>query len=56
MTVSNTTVQNEFQKLYDAGILTIEQAKTMVRTAILHTFLSDKEKEELLQLAERRMN
>ncbi len=56
MTVSNTTVQNEFQKLYDAGILTIEQAKTMVRTAITHTFLSDKEKEELLQLAERRMN
>ena len=56
MTVSNTTVQNEFQKLYDAGILTIEQAKTMVRTAIKHTFLSEIEKEELLQLAERRMN
>lgn len=56
MTVSNTTVENEFQKLYDAGILTKEDAKLMVRTAIRHTFLSETEKEELLQLAEYRMN
>ena len=56
MTVSNTTVENEFQKLYDAGILTVEQAKLMVRTAISHAFLSKAEIEELLQLAERRMN
>ena len=56
MTVSNTTVENEFQKLYDAGILTVEQAKLMVRTAISHAFLSKAEIEELLQLAEKRMN
>lgn len=56
MTVSNTTVENELQKLYNAGILTKEEAKLMVRTAINHAFLSKAEKEELLQLAESRMN
>lgn len=55
MTVSNTTVAQELQKLYDAGILTKEQAQLMVRNAINHAFLSDTEKEQLLQLAERRM-
>jgi adenosine deaminase len=43
-------------RLYDAGILTVEQAKLMVRTAINHAFLSKAEKEELLKLAESRMN
>lgn len=33
-----------------------EEAKLMVRTAINHAFLSKAEKEELLQLAESRMN
>ena len=56
MTVSNTTVAQELQKLYDAGILTAEQAKLMVRNAIRHAFLNEAEKEELLQLAEHRMN
>jgi adenosine deaminase len=56
MTVSNTTVADEIQKLYDAGLLTKEQAKLMVCSGIRHTFLSEKEKEELLQLAEHRMN
>ena len=56
MTVSNTTIENEFQKLYNAGILTKEEAKLMVRTAINHAFLGKAEKEELLKLAESRMN
>lgn len=56
MTVSNTTVALELQKLYDAGILTKEQAQLMVRNSINHAFLSKTEKEQLLQLAEHRMN
>ena len=39
-----------------AADLAEEQAKLMVRTAINHAFLSKAEKEELLKLAESRMN
>lgn len=39
-----------------AADLAEEQAKLMVCSGIRHTFLSEKEKEELLQLAEHRMN
>lgn len=48
MSVSNTTVQKEMQKLHDAGILTAAQAELMVRNAITHAFLSDAEKSALL--------
>lgn len=47
MTVSDTTVANEIQKLHEAGILTPIQAKTMVLNAIDHAFISDAEKAEL---------
>ncbi|MBQ6747172.1 MAG: hypothetical protein IJR07_09050 [Bacteroidaceae bacterium] len=48
MSVSNTTVQKELQKLYDAGVLTAAQAELMVRNAITHAFLSDEERSALL--------
>lgn len=47
MSVSNTTVQKELQKLHDAGMLTAAQAELMVRNAIAHAFLSEEEKAEL---------
>ena len=56
MTVSNTTVRKELQKLYDAGILNSTQAALMVRIAISHAFLSEDERAELLNKAERIMN
>ncbi len=56
MTVSNTTVRKELQKLYDAGILNSTQAALMVRIAISHAFLSEDERAELLSKAERIMN
>lgn len=56
MTVSNTTLQKEFQKLFDAGILTNEGAKSIVESAISHSFITEKEKDELREKARIRMN
>ncbi|MBQ2209555.1 MAG: adenosine deaminase [Prevotella sp.] len=53
MTVSGTTVRQELQKLYDAGILTTSQAELMVRTAINHAFLPEADKTALLSKAEK---
>lgn len=55
MTVSNTTLQKEFQRLFDAGILTSAGAEAIVKSAISHSFISEKEKEELRKKAEKRM-
>lgn len=52
MSVSDTTVARELQKLYDAGIMTENQARWMVLTAIRHAFLPDAEKKVLLSKAE----
>lgn len=51
MTVSDTTVANELQKLHEAGILTATQAETMVQNAINHAFITDAEKAELKNLS-----
>ena len=56
MTVSGTTLRREFQKLFDAGLLTADEAETIVETAIRHTFVSEAEQEELLTKAKNRMN
>lgn len=55
MTVSNTTLRKEFQKLFDAGILTSAGAEAIVESAISHSFISEEEKEELRRKAEKRM-
>lgn len=55
MTVSNTTLRKEFQKLFDAGILTCAGAEAIVESAISHSFLSEKEKEDLRKKAARRL-
>ena len=51
MTVSNTSLRNELENCFNAGIITPEQAKRTVQSAISHSFLSDKEKEELYRRA-----
>ena len=55
MTISNTTVEKEFQKLHDGGILNKKDAETLVINAIEHAFISDAEKEELKDKAWKRM-
>lgn len=55
MSVSNTTVAKELGRLHDAGVMSAADAKTMVRTAIKHAYLSDTEKAELLKKAEEKM-
>lgn len=55
ITVSNTTLKHEFQKLFDAGLLTPEDAETIVISAIRHTFISPKEQEKLIEKAKVRM-
>ena len=55
MSVSNTTVAKELGRLHDAGVMSAADAKTMVRTAIKHAYLSDTEKTELLKKAEEKM-
>ena len=47
MTVSDTTVADELQKLHEAGIMNEEQARTMLHHAISHAFITDAEKAEL---------
>ncbi len=55
MTVSNTTLRKELQKLFDAGILNCAQAESIVESAISHSFISEQEKVELHEKAEKRM-
>jgi len=52
MTVSGTTLRREFQKFFEAGLITPADARMVVETAILHTFVSQ---EELLLTAKKRM-
>lgn len=51
MTVSGTTLAGELRKLYDAGVMTATQAKTMARNAINHAFIGEDEKALLLRKA-----
>lgn len=55
MTVSGTTLRREFQQLFDAGLISADEAEHIVETAIRHTFVSEAEQEELLETARRRM-
>jgi len=55
MTVSNTTISEELKHLCEAGILSEDQAKTLVVNAIEHAFLSDNEKADLMKKALKRM-
>ena len=47
MTVSNTSLRKELEHCFTAGIITPEQAERTVESAISHSFLSEKEKEEM---------
>ena len=55
MTVSNTTLRQEFQHLFDAGLLTEPQARLMVFNAITHCFANQDTKAHLLALANARL-
>lgn len=55
MTVSGTTLQKEFQQLFAAGLLTVNEAETIVETAIRHTFVGEAERQALLATAKARM-
>lgn len=55
MTVSNTNLESEYKRLFEAKILTAQQAEKIVETSISHAFLSDSEKAELLSKAKERM-
>lgn len=56
MTISQTTVEREFQKLHDAGVINAKDAETLVINAIQHAFCSDADKAELLAKAKARMH
>jgi adenosine deaminase len=47
MTVSKTSLQTELENCFTSGIITPEQAKRTVESAISHSFLSEREKKEL---------
>ena len=47
MTVSNTCLRKELDRCLTTGIITPEQAALTVESAISHSFLSEREKEEL---------
>ena len=47
MTVSNTSLRKELEHCFTASIITPEQATQTVESAISHSFLSEREKEEL---------
>lgn len=55
MTVSDTDLKSEYQRLFDANILTAQEAEKIVETSIAHAFLSASEKTELLNKAKNRM-
>ena len=55
MTVSGTDLRSEFKRLFDAGLLTAQQAEKIVETSITHTFLPDAEKTELAARARAKM-
>lgn len=48
-TVSNISLTEEYQKLYKTFSFTLNDYQEMNKNAILHSFLSNKEKEELLK-------
>lgn len=51
MTVSDTTVKHELQRLYDAGIITEADARQMIENAIAHAFITEDEKAGLREKA-----
>lgn len=55
ITVSNTTLKHEFQKLFNAGLLTPADAEAIVTSAIRHTFITPEEQEKLMEKAKERM-
>lgn len=55
MTVSGITLRQEFKKLFDAHLLSSNEAEGIVETAIRHAFVSEAEQEKLLATAKERM-
>ncbi|MEG1550630.1 MAG: adenosine deaminase, partial [Ruthenibacterium sp.] len=55
MTVSNTTLANEFSKLLNNNVITSEQAKQIVYNSVDAAFLPENEKNALRILCDERM-
>ena len=55
MTVSGTDLKSEYKRLFEANILTAQEAEKIVESSISHAFLSASEKAELLTKAKNRM-
>ena len=55
LSVSDSSLVKEYDRLFSAGILTESQARAAVECAITHAFISESEKEELLRKARSRM-
>lgn len=55
MSVSNTTLEKEFEKLLSNGVITKEQAKQVVYNAVNAAFLPQNEKDELKALCDKRI-
>ena len=55
MTVSNTTLLKEFQKLFKFGVINSEQAEIIVRNSVDAAFLSDDQKKDLLEKCQKIM-
>ena len=56
LAVSGTTLKKEFERLFTAGIIDETQAQAMVKSAISHAFIGEKEKTELMTKARARMD
>lgn len=49
MTVSNTTLRKEFERLFEAGVITTEDAHRLVKNAVDASFQTEEQKAQLLQ-------
>lgn len=56
MTVSNTTLKNEFEKLLKNNVITPKQAEQVVYNAVNAAFLTQSEKEQLKSLCDKRLH
>ena len=55
LAVSGTTLKEEFERLFAAGIIDETQARAMVECAISHSFISEHQKSKLRSQANARM-
>lgn len=56
LAVSGTTLKEEFERLFAAGLINEAQAQAMVKCAIFHSFISEEQKAELWTKAKNRIS